>query len=687
MKLDAGQLADRLRDRDLSAAPAVLNLVESRSPQAREQADALLAAISPAVLGGESAAHIVGVTGPPGVGKSSLLSALLSRWRSEDRSVAVLAVDPSSRRSGGALLGDRARIDFDPSDRSVFIRSTAAGDRLGGLAPATRAAASALAVAFDMVVVETVGVGQSETEVADVADTVAVVVQPGSGDVLQFLKAGIMEVPDVLVVTKADLGSIATRAVSDLRSALRSLGETGTALVAVSSIPPTSGIDDLIEALDAHRAALDLPARRLRSRRMHALGDFTAEYGERGLRALDGRRGAVKWLQQQDPGLDVPSLLDALARRAEAGRMSSDVILVVVVVTAVTFDFTNGFHDTANVVATAISTRAITPRVAVTFAALLNFAGAFISLKVATTVGQGFVDTGAVTTTVVFAGLVGAISWNLVTWYYGLPSSSSHALIGGLVGSVIAAQGFAAVNGSGLVSKLIVPAILAPLVAFLVAGIAIVLIYWIVGRLRPGPVSRGFRLGQLMSSGLLSLSHGTNDAQKTMGVITLALVAHGDIPAQHFHVPDWVVLVSATAIALGTFTGGWRIIRTLGSRIIKMDPAQGFAAQGAGAAVILAASGAGYPLSTTHVISGAIMGAGAAKRVSAVRWGVAGNIVTAWTLTLPAAAVVGGLTYALSSVFGSGAVGPLVISAILVTALAALFARRLQQAIPAPITQ
>ncbi len=366
--------------------------------------------------------------------------------------------------------------------------------------------------------------------------------------------------------------------------------------------------------------------------------------------------------------------------------MSGDIILVIVVGTAIAFDFTNGFHDTANVVATSISTRAISPRAAVAGASLLNFVGAFISLKVAATVGQGFVETSAITTTVVFAGLVGAIAWNLITWYYGLPSSSSHALIGGLVGSVIVAQGFAAVNGEGLVSKLILPAIVAPLVAFAVAGAAILVIYAIVGGLRPGPVSRGFRLGQLASGGMLALSHGTNDAQKTMGVITLALVANGDIAANNFHVPPWVVVVSAGAIALGTFIGGWRIIRTLGTKIISMDPAQGFVAQGAGAAVILAASSLGYPLSTTHVISGGIVGAGAAKRFSAVRWGVAGNIAGAWVLTLPAAAVVGGLVYAVSELFGTGAVGPVVISTVLLAALAAVFVRRLQQASPAPAT-
>ena len=322
-KADGRLLGARLRNHDLLAAPAVLNLLESRSPAASLQTGALLKAVSPAALGSEAPGHVVGVTGPPGVGKSSLLSRLVTQWRSRDRSVAVLAVDPTSRRSGGALLGDRARIDVDPSDRQVFIRSTAAGDRLGGLAPATRAAAAALAVAFDVVVIETVGVGQAETEVADVADTVAVVVQPASGDVLQFLKAGIMEVPDVLVVTKADLGRIATRAVSDLRAALRSLGTAGTPVLAVSSAAPPSGIDELVDALDAHRQQLDLPAVRLRARRMHALADFAAERGERGLRALGGRREAERWLAEQDPGLDLPGLLAALESRASEAEAAA----------------------------------------------------------------------------------------------------------------------------------------------------------------------------------------------------------------------------------------------------------------------------------------------------------------------------------------------------------------------------
>ena len=312
---DGRELGSRLRERDLTAAPAVLNLLESRAPDAHQASEALLAAVSPAALGHEAPGHIIGITGPPGVGKSSLLSRLIVQWRSRDRSVAVLAVDPTSRRSGGALLGDRARIETDPSDAGVFIRSNAAGNRLGGLAPPTRAAAAALAAAFDVVVIETVGVGQSETEVADVADTVAVVVQPASGDILQFLKAGIMEIPDVLIVTKADLGQIARRATSDLHAALRALGAADTAVVTVSSVAPPSGISELVDALDAHRRGLDLVERRLAARRLHALADFLAEHGERGLRSLGGRREAERWLAEQDPGLDVPALTRALGQR------------------------------------------------------------------------------------------------------------------------------------------------------------------------------------------------------------------------------------------------------------------------------------------------------------------------------------------------------------------------------------
>ena len=312
----AAELGARLRDRDLTAAPEVLNLVETTGPAARGDVAQLLRAVAPAALGGEAPAHVVGVTGPPGAGKSTLLSELVRAWRAAERSVAVLAIDPSSRRSGGALLGDRARIAFDPEDERVFIRSTAAAGRLGGLAPATRAAAQALAAAFDVVVVETVGVGQSETDVAEVADTVAVVVQPGSGDVLQFLKSGIMEIPDVLVVTKADLGDVAARSRRDLHAALRAIGEAGTPVVAVSAIPPAQGIDELVAALDEHRSRLDLSARRLAARRASALADYLAEHGDRGLRALGGRRAAQQLLAEQDPGADVPSLAGALEAKA-----------------------------------------------------------------------------------------------------------------------------------------------------------------------------------------------------------------------------------------------------------------------------------------------------------------------------------------------------------------------------------
>jgi inorganic phosphate transporter, PiT family len=365
--------------------------------------------------------------------------------------------------------------------------------------------------------------------------------------------------------------------------------------------------------------------------------------------------------------------------------VSSDVILVIVVVTALAFDFTNGFHDTANVVATSISTGAARPQVAIAFASLLNFAGAFISISVAATVANDVVDSSVVTPTVVFAGLIGAIAWNLITWSFGLPSSSSHALIGGVVGSAVAAAGLDAVIADGLVGKVLIPAVIAPVLALLVAGVSIGLVYRIVGSQRPGTVTRGFRYGQIVSGGMLALAHGTNDAQKTMGVITLALVANGTL-GTNAEPPLWVIASAATAIALGTYSGGWRIIRTTGTRIIKMDAAQGFSAQGAGAAVILASTHFGFPLSTTHVINGGVMGAGAGKRVSAVRWGVAGNIVTAWLLTLPAAAAIGALTSGLTAIFGSGALGPLLVSLMSLSLIAAVFMRRWRRGAPVPVS-
>jgi LAO/AO transport system kinase len=315
---DGATLGARLRGRDLSAAPAALNLLESATTEDREQAAALLREVSPQTLRREAPGHVIGITGPPGAGKSTLLSALLHSWREQGQTVAILAVDPSSRRSGGALLGDRARIELDAADRGVLVRSTAAGERLGGLACPTRAAAHALAAAFDVVVIETVGVGQAETEIVDVADTVAVVVQPGSGDALQFLKSGIMEIPDVLVVTKADLGQLATRTRRDLSAALRSLGSRSTPVLAVSSLPPPQGVEELAAALEQHRAGLDLTGRRLRARRTSALADYTHEHGERGLRAVGGRRAAEALLAEQEPDLDVAALVAALERRVEA---------------------------------------------------------------------------------------------------------------------------------------------------------------------------------------------------------------------------------------------------------------------------------------------------------------------------------------------------------------------------------
>jgi LAO/AO transport system kinase len=318
MSDDPAELGRRLRERDRSAAPAALNVIEDRSPAGRERTAELLAEVAPGALGGEARAQIVGVTGPPGAGKSSLLSALLPLWRQGDRTVAILAVDPSSKRSGGALLGDRVRIEHDPKDDGVLIRSTAAGGRLGGLAVATREAVDALAPAFDVVVVETVGVGQSETDVEEVCDQVAVVVQPASGDVVQFLKAGIMEVPDLLVITKADLGEAALRAQRDLSQALVAVGSRDVPVVAVSSIPPAQGVDALQGELDRHYERLDLPARRVRSRRLSALREFAAERGELALRALGGRREAERFLAAQDPAVGVRALVAALEREAGA---------------------------------------------------------------------------------------------------------------------------------------------------------------------------------------------------------------------------------------------------------------------------------------------------------------------------------------------------------------------------------
>src|SRR5215216_7233423 len=320
-------------------------------------------------------------------------------------------------------------------------------------------------------------------------------------------------------------------------------------------------------------------------------------------------------------------------------------LLVITIAVALIFDFTNGFHDTANAVATSISTRALSPRMAVLVAALANLAGAFVTTAVAKTVGTGVIDAELVTLTTVLAALLGAIAWNLLTWWWGLPSSSSHALIGGLMGAALAQTGTDGVEWHDILHKVAIPALAAPTIAFLAAAVLLLAIYWIFRWATPGAANRGFRLGQLFSGTWFAFTHGANDAQKTMGVIALALTVYGSIDPDNFYIPDWVKVSAGLAIAAGTYVGGWRIMRTVGQRVIAMEPVQGFAAQTSGGIVIYLATRLGYPLSTTHSISGAVMGAGAAKRLSAVRWGVAGNIVVAWILTIPAAAAVAALLY------------------------------------------
>ena len=318
-----------------------------------------------------------------------------------------------------------------------------------------------------------------------------------------------------------------------------------------------------------------------------------------------------------------------------------DLTLVAVVVVALFFDFTNGFHDTANAIATSVSTRALSPRVAVLIAAILNFAGAFVSLKVAATIAKGIVDPEAVTLSVILAGLVGAITWNLVTWFLGLPSSSSHALIGGIAGAAIAFDGWDVIEWQGVWDKVVKPGIESPILGFLIALALMLVIIWIIRRRAPSRVNRVFRRAQIVSGSFVAFTHGTNDAQKTMGVIALALISTGHMSAEGFDLPTWVIVSSATAMALGTYAGGWRIIKTMGTRIAKIDPPQGFAAQTATAGILWATAHLGFPVSTTQTVTGSVMGAGASKKFSAVRWGLASNIAVAWALTLPAAGLVG----------------------------------------------
>ena len=318
-----------------------------------------------------------------------------------------------------------------------------------------------------------------------------------------------------------------------------------------------------------------------------------------------------------------------------------DLTLVAVVAVALFFDFTNGFHDTANSIATSVSTRALAPRPAVLSAAILNVAGAFVSFEVAATVAKGIVEPEVITLDVVLAGLVGAITWNLITWYLGLPSSSSHALIGGIAGSAIAANGFDVVQWEGLVEKVAIPSLAAPLLGIVGAATLMVGLMWIIRRRAPGTVNRVFRRLQLVSGGFVAFTHGTNDAQKTMGIIALALVASGHLAEDFDRPPYWVIVSAALAMGAGTYAGGWRIIKTLGTRVAKLDPPRGFAAQTATAGILWGTAHYGFPVSTTHTVSGSVLGAGATRRLNAVRWGVAGNILVAWVMTIPAAALVG----------------------------------------------
>jgi inorganic phosphate transporter, PiT family len=329
-----------------------------------------------------------------------------------------------------------------------------------------------------------------------------------------------------------------------------------------------------------------------------------------------------------------------------------ELTLFAVVAVALFFDFTNGFHDTANSIATSVSTRALSPRAAVLSAAVLNFLGAFVSFEVAATIAKGIVDQEIITLEIVLAGLVGAITWNLITWYLGLPSSSSHALIGGMVGSAVAAEGFDVVKWDGLREKVLVPSLVAPFLGIVVAAALMVAVLWIIRRRAPGRVNRVFRRLQLVSGGFVAFTHGTNDAQKTMGIIALALVASGHLSPDFERPPTWVIVSAAAAMGLGTYAGGWRIIKTLGTRVAKLDPPQGFAAQTACASILWTTAHYGFPVSTTHTISGSVLGAGATTRLSAVRWGVAGNILVAWVLTIPCAALVGALMESLTRLPG-----------------------------------
>lgn len=347
--------------------------------------------------------------------------------------------------------------------------------------------------------------------------------------------------------------------------------------------------------------------------------------------------------------------------------VTEPILLGIVVATALAFDFTNGFHDTGNAMATSIATKALKPKQAVLLSAVLNMVGAFLSLTVAATIAKGIVDSGVVTLEIVLAGLAGGIVWNLVTWLFGIPSSSSHALVGGVVGAVLAAAGTGGVLWAGLVAKVLLPALIAPLVAILVGTVATALVARITKDVPRDTNDRVFRWGQIGSASLVSLAHGTNDAQKSMGIILLALIAAGAVPADS-SVPFWVIVSCALAMAIGTYTGGWRVIRTLGKGLVELESRQGMAAETSSAAVILLSSHFGYSLSTTHVATGSIMGSGVGMKGATVRWSVAGRMFMAWLITVPAAAAVGALAYGLDRLVGGTAGSYVVFGALLAVA-------------------
>ena len=327
-------------------------------------------------------------------------------------------------------------------------------------------------------------------------------------------------------------------------------------------------------------------------------------------------------------------------------------LLLAVLALAVLFDYINGFHDTANAIATSVSTRALRPEHAILMSATANFVGALTGTAVAKTISSGLASTpeGAAGQTIVAAALIGAITWNLITWRLGIPSSSSHALIGGLLGAVIVSVGAGAIKLDGVLGKVVLPLVLSPVIGIVFGFLAMVVILNLFRHANPRRMNDRFRRLQVISAALMAFSHGSNDAQKTMGIMTLALVAAGLLPA-NAPIPVWVILLAAAAISLGTAAGGWRIIRTMGQKVVKLDPVHGFAAETTAATIILGASQLGMPVSTTHVISSAIMGVGTSHRLSAVRWGVAGNIVVAWVLTIPASGLVAAISYVLISPF------------------------------------